>query len=242
MIHTIDKWHGFPVYDRPLGLQTDGTDDGRPTVWITDFSACQPPKSLAGWSLIDYENDEFHGRLLHAPRGTAPPPLTLELNLSGWFAVYIWLMGGNSPIPVGLHDCDSVYSQSNGPALKLTGDRLFSTRFRTLAHDVMFWPGLEACFWKYADLTDQTLTIQFQDSTIYLGAIQCIPLAPAEVEAVLRDRANPEHKRLIVKGDSYAQADRDLFVELLRHSDVRAWIAGCEKSENLLASGGSRAL
>jgi hypothetical protein len=42
MTDTADTWHGFPVYDRPLGLQADGTDDGRSTMWITDFSACQP--------------------------------------------------------------------------------------------------------------------------------------------------------------------------------------------------------
>jgi len=241
MTHT-DKWHGFPIYDRPLGMQTDGTDDGRPTVWITDFSVCQPSEHLAGWSLIDYANEAYSGRLLQAPRGAAPSPVTLELHLTGWYAVYVWLMGGDAPVPNNEPDCDSVYPNSDGPALQLSGDARPSTRFRTMAQDQMFWPGLEACFWKYADLTGQSLTIAFQGSTIYLGAIQCIPLAPAEVEAMQQSRANPDHKRMIVKGDAYSVADRALFHEMLRDTDVCAWIAGCEDTENLMTPGGSPGL
>jgi len=234
-----EKWGDFPLYQRPLGGCTEGIDDGRRTVMITDFSACQPQEHLDEWSLVEYETERFSGRLLHAPRCSAPRPLTLELNLKGWYAIYVWLMGGDSPIPKYQTDYDSVYSGSDGPALKLSGDRFFFTRFRTLSHDLMFWPGLEACFWKYADLTDQKLIIRSQGSTVYLGAIQCVPLSPAEVEAIRRDRANPDHKRLIVKGDQYDPQDRDMFLELLRHTDVRAWIAGLGPNDGQFAEEGA---
>ena len=44
MTTAIDKskWDGFPIYDRPLGTVTEGIDDGREIVTITDFSTCTP--------------------------------------------------------------------------------------------------------------------------------------------------------------------------------------------------------
>ena len=53
----------------------------------------------------------------------------------------------------------------------------------------MMWRGLEACFWQYADMTNQTLSIKHQGHTVYLGAIELVPLSPAEVAAIEADRA-----------------------------------------------------
>jgi hypothetical protein len=237
-----DKWRGKPPYDQPLGLAATDIDDGRSTVWITDFSACEPANLLAEWSLIDYANDEFSGQLLHAPLDKPGGTLTLELNVSGWYAVYIWLMGGDSGITPGDGDCDSVYSLSRGPALKLTGDRHFTTCFSTLSQDLMMWKGLEACFWQYTDLSNQTVTIKHQGCTVYLGAIELVPLSPPEVEAVEADRANTETKRLIVKGDTYEEYARDLFYEMIRNTDVAAWLAGCHHHDDLFTPGGAPTL
>jgi hypothetical protein len=237
-----DKWHGKPLYDRPLGSAVEAIDDGRSSVWITDFSACEPADHLAEWSLIEYANDEFSGQLLHAPLGKPGGTLTLELNVDGWYAVYLWLMGGDSGIEFGNCDCDSVYSLSRGPALKLTGDRHSATCFSTMSQDNMMWRGLESCFWKYADLSNQTLTIRHQGCTVYFGAIELVPLSPAEVEAIEADRANTSTKRLIVKGDTYEEDTRELFYEMIRNTDVTAWLAGCHRTDDLFTSGGAPTL
>ena len=242
MTDAIPKWHGKPLYERPLGPAAPEIDDGRQTLWITDFSTCQPVSHLAEWSLIDYANDEFSGRLLHAPRNKPGGELTLKLGVSGWYAIYVWLMGGDAKVPNYMPDCDSVYSMSDGPALKLTDDRHFSPCFRTLSQDQMFWPGLESCLWKYADLEGQTLTIKHQGSTVYLGALELVPLSPAEVEALQTDRANADNKRLIVKGDTYEVEDQRLFYETVRNTDVGAWIAGCHRTEDLFTPGGAPSL
>ena len=242
MSEASGKWGDKPIYERPLGSATANTDDGRQTVWITDFSACEPETHLAEWSLVDYANDEFTGNLLHAPAERPAGDLTLQLNVDGWYAVYVWLMGSDCGIPDGYGNCDSVYSKSRGPKLKLSRDRHFRSCFATLSQDLMMWRGLESCFWQYTDMSGQTLTIKHQGDTVYLGAIELIPLSPAEVEAVEADRINTETKRMIVKGDSYQEADREIFYEVVRNTDICAWIAGCHRTDDLFTDGGAPTL
>ena len=242
----MGKWDGFLLYDRPLGSQSEGTDDGRPVVIVSDFSRCEPRELLSDtsafgkWSLVDYETERFSGRLLHADRRNPAGDLTIPLSVEGWHAVYLWLMGGDVDLePTFPADFDSVYSMSQGPAVKLSGDAHFSGMFRTLSHDRMMWRGLEACFWRYDDLTGKSLTIRHQGGTVYLGAIELIPLAPAEVEGVTRDRRDGSHKRLIIKCDAYEPAACEPWIEHLRHRDVAAWIIGNEDSGDLFAPGES---
>jgi hypothetical protein len=103
----------------------------------------------------------------------------------------------------------------------------------------MMWTGLEGCFWKYVDLSGQSLTIRHQGSTVYLGALQLVPMSAAEVEALQRDRADSSNKRLILKGDLYAPRDLDYRIEHFRDRDVHAWITGSDESDDLMTPGGS---
>lgn len=256
MTTAIDKskWDGFPIYDRPLGTVTEGIDDGREIVTITDFSTCTPAEHLDAddpscWNLVDYETDSFSGKLLHAHRSSPAPEVKLELNVTGWYAVYVWLMGADEDLEMQYpFDSDSYYSQSDGPALRLSGDEQFSgscrrassCNFRTLSHDGMMWPGIEACFWRYGDLTDKTITIRHQGGTVYLAAVQLIPLSPSEVEAIERDRADQSRRRLIIKGDDYSPDQGNMILEKLRYSDVKAWIVGCENTADLMHPDGSK--
>jgi len=237
-----NKWDGKPYYDRPLGGQTEGIDDGREIILITDFSTCQPAEALSEWSLIDYETEKFNGKLLHAAKNSPAPAVTLDLNVSGWYSVYVWLMGGDSPVTRYYWDYACVFSESDGPALKLTDDVRFSRKFRTLSHDLMRQPGPEACFWKYADLTNQKLTIKHQGHTIYIAAIELTPLSPAEVEAIQKDRSDQSNKRLILKGDDYGLPAHETFMEHARNQDLFAWITGMDDENDFLESGGSDTL
>lgn len=242
MHEAASKWAGLPLWDQPLGKSTPDDDDGRPVEWLTDFSVATPADRVSAnatagqWSLIDYETPAFRGKLLHAPRNRPADEVNLKLNVTGWYAVYVWLMGGDVDLEKQYPaDFDSVYSMSNGPTLSLTGDATASGMFRTMTHDRMMWRGLEACFWRYADLTDATLTIRHQGATVYLGAIQMIPLSPAEVAAVQRDRDSPANKRLILKGDHYAPSEITPMIEQLRGRDVEAWISGSEDSADIFS-------
>jgi hypothetical protein len=66
-------------------------------VFITDFSKCRPGDRIGGgvgqWSTVDYATERFNGKLLHAHRAAPPGEVTLDLNASGWYAVYVWLIG-----------------------------------------------------------------------------------------------------------------------------------------------------
>jgi hypothetical protein len=242
-----DKWHGLPFYDRPLGAEPDPSSEDRPVLYITDFSQCEPATALGGgagqWGVQEYATEAFVGNMLTAPRNAPAPDVTLPLDTTGWYAVYVWLMGGDVDTEAQFpHDFDSVYSMSYGPALKLSQDHHFSGRFRPLSHDRMMWPGLEGCFWQYVDVTGQSLTIRHQGGAVYLGALQLVPLSPAELEAVQRDRADTAHRRLVLKGDMYSPAELEYRIEHYRHRDVAAWIAGNEDSRDLFASAGSSKL
>jgi hypothetical protein len=240
------KWDGLPVYDRPLGAQTSGLDDGRPVLWITDLSRCLPREhwseepALGRWQVVNYATDALEGKLLYAANTNPAPDLTIALGTSGWYAIYLWMMGADGEIARNISDFDCVYSQSPGPALKLTRDTRFHYMCRTLAQENMKARGLEGCFWRYADLTDQALTIRHQGGTVYLAALQLVPLSPAEVEAVQRDRADRSHKRLIIKGDSHSALDCERVIEEFRDRDVAGWITGNEDGGDLLQPGGSR--
>lgn len=238
------KWEGLPFCERPLGLATEGLDDGREVIIISDFSMCLPAEALSSeerpgkWSLVSYETERFKGKLLHARRSNPAPELALRLGVRGWYAVYVWLMGGDVDLePLYPADYDSVFSVSRGPALKLSGDRYFSGMFKTLSHDLMMWKGLEGCFWRYEDLTGKDLVIRHQGSTVYLGAIQLVPLAPAEVAAVSKDREDRSKKRLIIKQDRPNPAAIEPTIEHYRHRDIAAWICGNENSSDLPVSG-----
>ena len=239
---TTTKWDGFPLYDRPLGQCVEGIDDGRPVVIISDFSRCTPAELVSEgvepgkWSIIEYATERFSGKLLHAPRNAPAGDVVLPLEVEGWYAVYVWLMGGDVDLE-GLYpaDFDSVFSQSKGPALSLSGDAHFSGMFRTLSHDRSMWKGLEACFWRYEELTGKSLTIRHQGSTVYIGAIELVPLSPAEVAAVQRDRQDPTQKRLIIKTDCPDPRELAINVEHFKDRDVAAWIFGNEDSGDLFA-------
>ena len=51
-------------------------------------------------------------------RAASAPDVELRLNVKGWYAVYVWLMGGDIDLEKQFpFDHDSAYSQSAGPAL-----------------------------------------------------------------------------------------------------------------------------
>ena len=95
------KWDGLPLYERPLGLASEGLDDGREVIVFSDFSSCLPTDALGEeerhgqWKLEPFETERFKGKLLYAHRTNPAPELTLRVGVRGWYAIYVWLMGGD---------------------------------------------------------------------------------------------------------------------------------------------------
>jgi len=232
-----------------MGKITEGIDDGRPVITISDFSICEPSEYLSEtreancWQLVDFATDECEGKMLHAPKDRPAPDVTIPLNVKGWYAVYVWLMGAGTSEIEGEPRYYCFYSKSYGPQLKLTNDKYFAGIFRTLVHTNMAQPGLEGCFWKCVDLTDQSITVRHQGETVYIGAIRLIPLSPAEVDAIQKDRSNPSNKRLVLKSDEVPTWESNSTrMEHFRDTDVFAWISGCESHGELMRPEGSRYL
>jgi len=230
-----DKWARFPYYHRVIAPSED--TDTMPGVRLTDFASCLPPATEpGGWTLISYETAAFSGTLLHAAADTSAPELSLPLNIQGWHAVYVWLMGGDAETEALYpEDFDSVYSQSFGPKLRLSGETRWSKSFRTMSHDRMMWRGLEAVFWQYADLSGQDLLIGHQGHTVYIGAMECVPLSAAEVAALQAKRDSKRARRIIIKGDHPKREDVDTLAANIRHRQVKAWIVGNECDKDLYA-------
>jgi len=245
---TASKWDGLPLYDRPLGKAAEGIDDGRPVVTISNFSVCQPSESITEssesgcWQLVDFATDEFEGKMLHATKDNPPPDITIPLNVEGWYAVYVWLMGSGTSLSEGELNYYCRYSQSNGPLLKLSNDKYFSGIFKTITHENMAQPGLEGCFWRYADLTDESIVVRHQGHTVHLGAIRLIPLSPAEVAEVKKQRKDTSNKKLILKTDSHAKSWVEAHTEFIRNSDVFAWMSGCQERHGLMNPNGAPGL
>ena len=74
--------------------------------------------------------------------------------------------------------------------------------------------------------------IRHQGHTVYLGAIQIVPLSSHEVDAVLKDRKDTLKKRLIVKHDQ--PMDLEITIEQLQNRDFplpQNFVSRCLKEE-----------
>jgi len=64
-------------------------------ILLSDMSQCQPGMALSRklekehWQLITYETSEVSGTIVGAASFIKAPDLTLPLNLSGWYSIYV---------------------------------------------------------------------------------------------------------------------------------------------------------
>ena len=189
--------------------------DHSKAVYITDMGVCTPAAALSAehrkyrWQTVPYEAEGVSGTMIYSGPETDTPPVTLQLGVSGWYAVFLGL-----------------YSNIHSARLKarLTGDRGYTWFEREESEAGSTDPvysgpsagrvdsyALDERFWKYADLTGQDVVFAADvansgPTPAYVAYVKLVPLSDAEVAAVQAGRApDAETKRLILMNDAFSE-------------------------------------
>jgi hypothetical protein len=199
---------------------------------ISDLSACTPASALApiaiddAWQVVDYETEEFKGRMICAQSLVQAPEVTLPLNAEGWHAVSIGFWPGiyyDSRIKYRFSD-EEVFTVADyhdrpgagGGPLQWNRTDLLET------------------FPRYADLTGQDLVFGKQNHSsqslkAFIAYVKLEPLSEEQVQIVLEERARTDSRRLLslIDGEgffsSHAPHTKNEMLESVepyRHSDV----------------------
>ena len=113
---------------------------------LVENKDCISEKNEHGkWRSMEYRTKHGQGKLLMAAEEVYPEPVTLNLNMTGWYKIYIGLLN--------LCSEDCVF-------IKLSKDEEY-TPVRYISggspHNWVGYEYMEEVFWKCADLTDQQI-------------------------------------------------------------------------------------
>ncbi len=170
----------------------------RKEVLISDLSVARPKSALADryvagkWKLLPYEADKFSGVMLGAVGSRDAAPVKLPLKVRGWYEIYVAFYPTFHPCCVRLRlSSDRAYR-------KFTVEQKYD--FTKLLAEV------EERFWKAADLTGESIQIapyKITETTVdnYIAYVRLVPLSPAKVRALKKDRKRKDTKRLIAMSD-----------------------------------------
>ena len=175
------------------GVDSAAWERADEAVVVSDLSVCIPKTVLSlkrrrgRWKVLDYATGAFPGKCLSALPKTGAPPVTLPLNLSGWYAVYLGI--GNYEEGASL------------VKVKVTGDATYQARSHSSGQ-------VQEVFFKCADLTKRDLQFA-QQSAGYSQAsvlmyVKLVPMTEAEVQALRADAEQRETKRLIATIDGFS--------------------------------------
>lgn len=210
------------------GAGSSLAEEGTPASYITDLSQCQPSTALSHdqeqgkWRLIPYVSTEGSGTMLAAASFINASEITLPLRTEGWHG--IWLGVWNP-----------AFAYDGSPALKvrLSGDAAFRQLHQGGSPDSQEATFLREIYYGDADLTGQDLVIGKMNGPLgrsaFLAYVKLVPLPPANIEQVLKDRERTDTRNLVATIDGmsyfhygeYSRSEHILEqVELYRHSDV----------------------
>ena len=179
-----------------------------PPKFLADLDRCRPSSALSAralrrhWRVLDYETDQFQGRMLVAGENTAAPAVTYPLNRKGWHALYIGFLprAPESWLQIRLKS-DSTFSLIRFRPYRPRRDRV------------------EEAFWKYADLTDEEIVLgqlctqlvpEDPDSVgnschgVWVAYFKLVPLSDQEVDQLQKDRARQDTRRLFAHHDAWS--------------------------------------
>jgi hypothetical protein len=180
---------------------------------LPDMTQCQPASALsphmkkghwrvipyvlknAGpWSLRDFRTsstEDTRGNIIWASPNTGAPPLTLPLNVKGWYAIFVGVLNG-----------DLV---SSSAWLKLDGDPAPVPRPNDFRD---YYCNVADELFKIADLKGENLHIGQQTSGFSPGCglayVKLIPLSPEEIDAVQADRSQAAYRKMTATCDGYS--------------------------------------
>jgi hypothetical protein len=172
---------------------------------ISDLSCAAPSSALSlhskpgHWRMIDYETQAgLKGRLLHAGLETNAPPVSIPLNVHGWYAISIGFWPGHLWVDSG--DFYELWVMLSSDANYVRGSPSPEDSQRNAI--------LQECFWKYADIRENDMLHIAQKAHGYkhsasIAFIKLTPLRDSEIAAIKSDRLKLENRRIIVTNDGY---------------------------------------
>lgn len=152
-------------------------------------------RDLTKWNAVPYETNDMTGSMLVSMSKGHPETVTLPLNLTGWYRIY-----------VALGTYSHWMEQPNYVALKLTDDQAVM-HLSLSPSQTPTYHSMEEAFWRCADLTGQSIEISKHPDTpsaiSMLGWIRVVPMSEEEVAAHLADQARTDTKRIYATNDMH---------------------------------------
>jgi hypothetical protein len=234
---------GFPLTALLVGLSAapraaaEERDASAAAIYVTDMRRCQPQAALAKhvkkdcWQLIPYETvdpDIPGGTMIGAASFVAAPAVTLPLDVTGWYSIY-----------VGFWNPHYAYDGGTTVKIKLSDEPCF-TRI-TEPEPVLDWgPNgnsnatyLSEALFQTADLTGRALQFgKLQGpfaQKVYIAYVKLVPLSAPQIADLQADRARQDTHLLqaVHDGVSYFWGNEyrtkehiQELVEPYRYSDV----------------------
>ncbi|MCC6590002.1 MAG: family 10 glycosylhydrolase [Bryobacterales bacterium] len=183
--------------------------DESKAIYLSNLDQCQPKTALSRkprrghWRLLDFETDSTRGVMLVAGQNTAAPEVSYSFNRKGWYAISLGIRSYGSG------------EDTTHLLVKLTGDQAFSR----VIHNGESRDQLDEYFFKYADLTGQSLLIRQLVRQVvpengqsvgnpsygaWLGYIKLVPLSDAEARSAQDERQSGRHRRLYCHHDAWS--------------------------------------
>lgn len=188
---------------------------------VSDQSQLSTIRVLDKWETVTYETAKAAGTMLYAAPNVKPAPITLNLNLTGWYKVFV-AMGVEGSFG------------TNYANLRFSND----VTYAQVSPDVCppdHAAGVQEFYWRSVDLTGQTLEVsRFNtgiDQMTILAWLRFVPMSDEEVAAYKADMARKDTKRIYATHDMHGQLylydPEDIngwrsLVENFRDSDVKS--------------------
>ncbi|MCI8416101.1 MAG: hypothetical protein HFI33_01155 [Lachnospiraceae bacterium] len=154
-----------------------------------------PIREVSRWNCVPYETAEIQGTMLVSVYDGHPQNVTLPLELSGWYRIY-----------VGLGAYGSAGDISDIINLKLTDDHAFM-HLSPSGQAGYAYHSIQECFWRCADLTGQSLEIgkhaEGQPCEAILAWVRVVPMSVQEVVSWKEDLARKDTKRIYATNDMH---------------------------------------
>lgn len=154
-----------------------------------------PFREMYKWNSVPYETAAYSGTMLVSVYNGHPQNVTLPLNLTGWYKIFVALGTYGDAAPV----MDVVN-------LKLTSDGAFMHVSPSTTAGYAYH-AFQECFWRCADLTGQSLEIgkhlNCQPQEAILAWVRVVPMSGDEVSAYQADQARTDTKRIYATNDMH---------------------------------------
>ncbi|MBL9213895.1 MAG: hypothetical protein JNG83_00315 [Opitutaceae bacterium] len=174
------------------------------SVLVTDLGRAEPAAALVTgrrekgkWKVIPFATAGFSGRALSAYRATAPAPVSVALDRTGWHAVYV----GLSTVSGGLH-----VAQKSGVRARLGRAEVYRRVGNNLA---LLEPRRDVIQEQFLTLADLRAgdTVEFApipDTAATIAYVRLVPVTEPERQAWERDLARTETRTTVATFDGHS--------------------------------------